>query len=194
MALILETPRLLLRQFRDSDLEFFLAYRNDPQVTKFQGWQTPFTHEDGLNFINKMKTIEPGTPGEWMQLAIECRDMNNPEAISLTYGNLIGDVAFHVTKSNLKMAYSGYSLSRTAWGKGYASESVRKMLDYLFRVLDLHRVVAECDVENTASIRLLERTGFRREAHYVENFWLSKSESWGSEYLYALLQREWMVR
>ena len=129
-----------------------------------------------------------------MQLAIECRDMRNPDAICLENGNLIGDVAFHVTKSNPKLAYIGYSLSRTAWGKGYACEAVRKMLDYLFRVLNLHRVVADCDVENTASIRLLERTGFRREAHYVENFWLNKSETWGSEYLYALLQREWMVR
>ena len=185
MAFILETPRLILRSFRDSDLEPFLAYRNDPQVYRYQGWKTPFLRVDGEKFISEMKLAVPGTPGEWLQLAIECREGGE---------TIIGDVAFHITKSNPRMAYLGYTLARSAWGQGYAGEAALKVLDYLFRVLDLHRIVADCDVANTASIRLLERLGFRREAHYIESFWLEKEGVWGSEYLYALLQREWVLR
>ena len=180
----IETPRLILRTFRDSDLELLLAYRNDPDVYRFQGWKTPFLREDAAEFIVKMKAATPGMPGEWLQLAIERKDT----------GGMIGDIAFHLTKSNPRMAYLGYTLSRSAWGQGYASEAVRKMLDYLFCVLGLHRVVADCDVENAASIRLLERLGFRREAHYLESFWLVGDAKWGSEYLYAMLQREWISR
>jgi RimJ/RimL family protein N-acetyltransferase len=184
MSLILETPRLILRRFCDADLEPFLAYRNDPEVYRYQGWETPYLQSDGVEFIDKMKTAIPGTPGEWLQLAIEPKGT----------GEMIGDVAFHVTKYNPRTAYLGYTLASAAWGHGFASEAASKTLDYLFRVLDLHRVVADCDVENAASIRLLERLGFRREAHYIESFWLVDSGTWGSEYLYAMLQRDWVSR
>ena len=131
-----------------------------------------------------MKAVVPGTPGQWLQLAIERKDT----------GEMLGDVAFHVTKSNLHTAYLGYTLARAFWGQGYASEAVRSLLGYLFGVLNLHRVIADCDAENAASIRLLERLGFRREAHYIESFWLEAQSAWASEYLYALLQKEWMLR
>jgi RimJ/RimL family protein N-acetyltransferase len=184
MPLTLETPRLLLRPFQTVDLQPFLDYRNDPQVYQYQGWKTPYTRDDGLEFIARMQTTTPGTPGEWYQLAIVPRDSET----------MIGDVAFHITRSDPRLAYLGYSLARPAWRQGYAREAVHKLLDYLFRVQDLHRVVADCDVENQASINLLERIGFRREAHYLDSFWLSREARWGSEYLYALLQREWMLR
>ena len=184
MPLILETPRLVLRQFCDADLEPFLAYRNDPQVYRYQGWHIPYLRAEGEEFIGHVKQSLPGTPGEWMQLAIVPRSGET----------MLGDVAFHVTRANPRLAYIGYSLSPAAWGYGYASEAVGRLLDYLFRVLDLHRVVADCDVNNSASFRLLERLGFRREAHYIESYWQEQDGGWGSEYLYALLQREWILR
>jgi RimJ/RimL family protein N-acetyltransferase len=184
MYLSLETPRLVIRQFRDSDLEPFVAYRNDPEVYRYQGWKTPYLREDAADFIARTKAITPGMPGEWLQLAIDRKDS----------GEMLGDIAFHVPRSNPRQAYLGYTLARSAWGQGYASEAARKLLDYLFRVLDLHRVIADCDVDNAASIRLLERLGFRREAHYIESFWFESESRWGSEYLYAMLQREWTLR
>lgn len=53
----------------------------------------------------------------------------------------------------------------------------------------MHRVSADCDVENIASYRTLEKLGFRREAHFVESFLVDGVYT--SEYHYALLQREW---
>ena len=184
MSLVLETPRLILRQFCAADLEPFVAYRNDPEVYRYQGWQIPYLRVDGENFIQQIKQSVPGTPGEWLQLAIVPRGGTA----------LVGDVAFHITRTNPRLAYLGYSLSRSAWGQGYASEAVSKLVDYLFRVLDIHRVVADCDVKNSASIRLLERLRFRREAHYLESYWWDQEGTWGSEYLYALLQRDWILR
>jgi RimJ/RimL family protein N-acetyltransferase len=121
-------------------------------------------------------------PGEWLQLAVELRET----------GELIGDLAFHTMKSDPRQAYLGYTFARAHWGHGYASEAVQRLLDHLFRDLGLHRVVAECDVLNEASWRLLERLRFRREAHLVEN--LSFKGRWSSEYHYAMLQKEWLLR
>ena len=75
------------------------------------------------------------------------------------------------------------------WGKGYGEEASRRLLDYLFVELNLHRVVAECDVDNIASFTLLEKLGFRREAHLIENIWFKGA--WASEFHYAVLEREW---
>jgi RimJ/RimL family protein N-acetyltransferase len=184
MSLILETQRLILRPFRDDDLEPFLAYRNDPLVYRYQGWVTPYLRQDGMEFIEQMKGFIPRHSVGWMQLALERKDT----------GEMIGDMAFYLGKTNPRNANLGYSLARSAWGQGYAREAATKTLDYLFRVLDLHRVVADCDVDNLASIRLLERLGFRREACFIESFWLVESARWGDEYAYALLQREWLLR
>jgi RimJ/RimL family protein N-acetyltransferase len=56
----------------------------------------------------------------------------------------------------------------------------------------LHRIIAICDVENQASVRLLERLGMRREGHYIENYWFKGK--WASEYLYAILADEWRIK
>ena len=182
MTLYLETPRLILRPFQDTDLEAFLVYRNDPEVAQYQGWDVPYPREKGLQFIDLMKTSNPTSQGEWYQVAVELKST----------GGLIGDVAFCTMVSDEKQALMGYSLARPYWHNGYAFEAVGRLLQYLFDDRGLHRVVAECDVENVASWKLLEKLGFRREAHLVENIFFKGK--YGSEYHYALLGREWRKR
>jgi RimJ/RimL family protein N-acetyltransferase len=176
--MFLETTRLILRQFKESDLEAFLAYRNDPEVATYQGWDVPFSRHEAAEFVHKMAIVRPA-PGRWIQTAIELKWTHE----------MIGDVAFHIKKDDERQAMIGYSLARPFWGYGYAYEAVSGLLRYLFGELHLHRVIAECDVENTASWKLLEKLGFRREAHLVENIYFKGR--YGSEYHYALLGREW---
>ena len=178
MQIPIHSERLIIRPFRDSDLEPFLAYRNDPEVARYQGWSVPYPRQTALDFIAEMKTAQI-QPGSWLQLALEMQPG----------GEMIGDVAIHQMKSDPRQAYLGYSLARAYWGRGFASEAIRAVLDLLFNQLELHRVVAECDVENDASWRLLERLGFRREAHLLENIYFKGA--YGSEYHYAMLEREW---
>jgi aminoglycoside 6'-N-acetyltransferase len=175
----LETPRLLLRPFQDSDLEAFVAYRSDPIIARYQGWEAPYSIANALAFIDEMKQKQPAVPGEWYQVAIVLK----------TSLELIGDCTFQVSEEDGQQAKIGYTLARPYQGSGYATEAVTGLLHYLFGDLKLHRVIALCDVENFASIRLLERIGMRREGHYLESFW-SKGE-WSSEYGYGLLESEW---
>jgi RimJ/RimL family protein N-acetyltransferase len=175
----LETPRLLLRPFQDSDLEAFAAYRSDPQVARFQSWEAPFAVEEAAAFIAEMQRACPGTAGSWYQLAIQQK----------VQPGLIGDCAFHVLAADTCQAEIGFTLARPFQGQGYAAEAVRSLLEYLFTGLQLHRVTATCDAENVASAHLLQRVGMRREAHFIENIWFKGA--WGSEFLYAILQSEW---
>jgi RimJ/RimL family protein N-acetyltransferase len=179
MSFQLQTERLILRTFRDEDLNDFLAYRNDPKVAFYQSWTIPYSREQGIAFIDEMAKARPGEAGVWFQIAIELK----------TNGAMIGDCVFCPLKEDARQAEIGYSLAGAYQGKGYASEAIRRLLDYLFGDLELHRVRAICDVENVASARLLERVGMRREGHFVESFWTKGR--WSSEYWYAILRREW---
>lgn len=181
MKLKLETRRLLLRQFKPSDLQAFLAYRNDPDVAKYQGWEYPYPREKAVDFVQKMSNAVPAH-SEWLQIALELKST----------GALIGDVAFFVKREDERQAMIGYSLARPFWRHGYASEAVSRLLAFLFEEIRLHRVSAECDVENIHSWRLLEKLGFRREAHLIENIFFKGA--YGSEYHYAMLFREWKQR
>ena len=69
----LQTTRLTLRNFIDSDLETFLAYRNDPVVAKFQGWGIPYPREKGEAFISSMKERVALKQDGWIQFAVALR-------------------------------------------------------------------------------------------------------------------------
>lgn len=179
MSFQVETDRLILRTFHHTDLDAFLAYRNDPLVALYQSWDLPYSREQGLAFVDEMKKARPGEAGVWFQIAIELK----------ATGAMIGDCVFCPLKEDARQAEIGFSLARAYQRQGYAGEAIRRLLDYLFGELELHRVRAICDVENVASARLLERVGMRREAHFIESFWIKGQ--WSSEYWYAILRREW---
>jgi RimJ/RimL family protein N-acetyltransferase len=175
----LQTARLVLRNFVDGDLESFLEYRNDPKVAKYQGWNIPYSREMGEAFISSMKERVAPKQGTWLQFAITLKDSDE----------LIGDLGCYIKDDDIRQARIGFTLASKYWRKGYMTEVVPHILEYLFEDLDIHRVAADCDVENIASYRTLEKLGFRREAHFLESY--LDNGIYTSEYHYGLLQREW---
>lgn len=176
----IESERLLLRRFKDSDLAPFMAYRNDPEVAKYQGWDSCDQHE-AMAFIREMESsTRPGVPGEWFQFAIESKET----------GALVGDCALRVDEHEPYRAEIGFTLARAHQGKGLASEAVSRLLDYAFDTLRLHRVEAIADCKNAPSVALLERLGMRREGHFIQHIWFKGR--WADEYLYAVLRTEWL--
>ena len=72
---------------------------------------------------------------------------------------------------------------------GYATEASEALLAFGFDKLELHRVIATCDVGNASSARVLEKIGMRREAQFREDAWIRGV--WRDSYLYAILEEEW---
>jgi RimJ/RimL family protein N-acetyltransferase len=175
----IDNERLILRSFRAEDAETFAAYRSDPLVAQYQGWDAPYSLEMARLFCAEMSRQSVGSPGEWCQLALELK----------AGGEMIGDVAFCVLKEDDRQAEIGYTLARSYQGQGYGTEAVQRLLAYLFGELKLHRVRANCDPDNTASARLLERVGMRREGHMLQSLWFKGR--WSDEYWYAILSEEW---
>ncbi|MCJ7623131.1 MAG: GNAT family N-acetyltransferase [Anaerolineaceae bacterium] len=178
---MLETIRLKLRKFILGDIPAFLAYRNDPLVARYQTWEN-ISAAEAQAFIREQQTIQPGQPGEWFQFAIEHKEDQA----------MIGDCGLKTLADDARQAEIGFTLSRDCQGQGYATEAVTRLLDYAFSVLNFHRVVGITDVRNHPSIALLEKAGFRREGHFIQNIWFKGA--WGDEYLYAILGEEWLNR
>lgn len=175
----LETTRLRLRHFTDTDLLAFMAYRNDPEVARYQSWEG-ISEIEARAFIQEQKEVLPGIPGQGFQIAIELKET----------GVLIGDCYFTINELDDRQAEIGFTLSRAYQGRGFATEAVSCFLNYAFLTFDLHRIIAITDCENAASIALLERLGMRREGHFLQNIWFKGK--WGDEYLYAILKEEWL--
>ncbi len=177
-VLQLETPRLYIRPLMLDDLADFYDYRSKPEVAQYQGFDV-FSWEEAKRFIEENSTKSYGTAGEWVQYAFA----------SKLSGRILGDCAIQLHPNDVRIAQVGLSIHPQEQQKGYAKEALSGILDFLFTDQGIHRVVETVDVENTASIRLLESLGFRREGHFVENIFFKGK--WGSEYQYALLKREW---
>jgi aminoglycoside 6'-N-acetyltransferase len=167
-----------LRRFRAADAPALSAYRSDPEVARYQGFE-PCSLEEAERLIEGWKAVSPGTPGEWFQFAVSASGSDA----------LIGDCALRCRREDPRLAEMGFSFARAGQGKGLASAAVRALLEYAFGTLGLHRIHAITDERNRAAQRLLERVGFREEGRFVKHVWF-KGE-WSSERLYAYLHEDW---
>lgn len=102
---------------------------------------------------------------------------------------IIGTVTVYNISLDHRRAEMGYALGRANWGQGYMQEALQALLDFLFNVLDLHRMEADVDPRNAASIRTLERLGFQREG-YLRERWQVNGEIQDALF-YGLLRPDW---
>lgn len=175
------TPRLIVDQLGIPDLEDFLVYRSNPEVTRYQGFDVMDANQ-ATAFITSNAGAAFGQPGQWVQYAIRIKET----------GRLIGDCAVKLDAHDVRIAEIGITISHLEQQKGYAGEVMTALIGFLFKEQNVHRVVETVDAENTASVRLLESTGFRKEGHFIENIFFKGR--WGSEFQYAMLRREWTER
>ena len=160
MVPLIETERLRLRSFRESDLGAWSEVMGDSGVVRFLGG-TPFAREDVWRRLAMCSGLWPLLGfGYW---AVERKGE----------GDMVGQVGFADVKRDLQpsiegMPEMGWIFAPHAQGQGYAFEAVRAALDWADEALAGREIPAIIDAGNSASIRLAERAGFdsREEAVY----------------------------
>ena len=169
------TPRLRLDALHAADTDALFAYRGDPDVARYQGWQ-PASREEAADWIEAL-VAEP-VPGQWWQRAIRLRES----------GELIGDLGLSLPADETGSVEFGVTIAPAQQGRGYAGEAVRAALGWAF-ALGANRAVASVDPRNTACVALLCSLSMRQEAHFRESYWLRGE--WADDLVFALLAREW---
>jgi RimJ/RimL family protein N-acetyltransferase len=178
----LETDRLELRAFEDSDFDAVYAMRSDAEVARYLYWE-PETEEAARRALSKkVANVSLLAEGDALSLA----------AVERTSGRLVADVSLHWVSRDHALGEIGYIVHPGHAGRGYATEAAAPLLGIAFDELRLHRVIGRTEARNLASARVLEKLGMRREAHLVENEFV-KGE-WQSELVYAILDHEWRSR
>lgn len=174
------TERLLLRPIHRNDASAVFAYRSDKLTNQYQGW-IPETFEDVIDFIQNKVCSLMNRPGTWFQLVIVNKE-----------SGIIGDIGIHFTDEESKQVELGCTIAKKYQGHGYATEAMSAVINLLFNELNKHRITASIDPRNTDSIKLIERLGFRQEAHFRESLLINGV--WVDDLVYGLLENEWKMK
>ncbi len=173
----IRTDRLELRPLDADDVPAVHSWMSNPEVVRYQLYE-PRSLEvvtEKVAEYGQARTL--AEKGDYIQPAI------------VHDGEVIGAMYFTITSTDDQTGEIGWVLRPEWWGKGFAREAAASILDLAFGPLGLHRVKAELDPRNEASVALCLRLGMRREAHFVEDMWF-KGE-WADTGVYAILAREW---
>jgi RimJ/RimL family protein N-acetyltransferase len=175
----LRTERLVLRTMTADDVDDIHDYHSRADVCRYLMFE-PRTRDEVAEKVAKFSAArELNGDGDFWQLAIERAGDS---------GRVIGDVYFAIKSVANATGEIGWILNPDFAGQGYMTEAASAVLEIAFG-LGLHRVRAELDPRNTASVALCRRLGMREEAHCVENLWFKGD--WGDTAVYAILDREW---
>lgn len=174
---VLRTERLLLRPFREDDVDEALSYRDDEEFARFLPHiPQPFTRRDAEAFVATNMT-EP-----WDQA---------PTFAVVLDGTVIGTVNLLVETAT-RSAMLGYAIGREHWGLGIATEAAGAVVAWGFRTFDLGRVWASTDARNVRSQRVMEKLGMRREG-MRRGRQLGRDGQPVDEVVYAMGREEWNV-
>ena len=170
----IRTNRLLLRQFRSSDVDDVLAYRDDAEFSRYLPHiPQPFTRGDAEEFVAR-NIAEPWDKYATFAIVFE--------------GAVIGTVNLDIDQAH-GIAMLGFAIGRTHWGKGIGSEAVRAAISWGFEALGLAKIWATTDAYNARSRQLMEKLGMQLEGRLRSH---ERARAGRTDKLcYGLLRPEW---
>ena len=173
----IRTARLLLRPFKVTDYDDLFEFLYQLRDDEFEGYPG-ITYENGREHLDHRLGSEEF-------YAVEL----------ISSGKVIGNI--YCGKRDFGAREVGYIINRDNQKKGYAAEALAAVIDEAFTG-GAYRVYAECDPRNTASWRLLEKAGLRREALFRQNIFLRRDENgvpvWKDTFVYAVLKSERQIK
>jgi RimJ/RimL family protein N-acetyltransferase len=181
LARPLTTNRLIIRALTPDDLERHHRMFSDPEVVRYL-YFGPFDRDAAYEHLVRRSTVDLPGEGEWINFGVEVKGE----------GVLIGELAMGFISETHQHYEVGYVFDPAHAGHGYATEGAAMIVELAFSGLGAHRVSGRLDARNTASARVLEKLGMRREAHFLENEYV-KGE-WTDELAFAILAPEWRAR
>ncbi len=176
---VIEASRVRFRHLEEADIDSLFAIFSDEEAMRYWG-SPPFAERgDAVNYLADIhEHFRKKTLFQW-GIAQKSDD------------KIIGtSTLFHTDEKN-RRAEIGYALNREFWGKGYITEALNSLLKFAFEELNLHRIEADVDPRNLASIRVLERFGFQKEG-YLRERWIVQGEIQDALF-YGLLRSDWVA-
>ena len=125
----------------------FNSYAGDEEVTRFLTWKPNGSVSEVEGYLRQLLAAQGRNQFDWV-------------IIKKSGGSLIGMIRAGLDKHKVEL---GYVLARDEWGKGYMTEAARAVMDFALAMPGVYRVWGQCDTENMASARVMEKIGMVRE-------------------------------
>jgi [ribosomal protein S5]-alanine N-acetyltransferase len=170
------TARLSLRDFVKLDFDAIHAYSSDPRVTKYLFFG-PRDTDSTADYLEGLLASQVEVPRTRFELAVE----------EIESGRVVGACDLSLIERNV--VDLGYMLGLADWGKGYATEIALALVDAAFFDLRADRIISTVDVNNQASIRVLEKIGMRWEAVFRKH--RRAKNRWWDCHLFVLPREVW---
>ncbi|WP_067221145.1 GNAT family N-acetyltransferase [Stappia indica] len=180
-ALPLRTARLILRPLEERDFGTYAAYHGRRDVYRFL-YSFPPEAQALRQQFDRACQPDLSQDGATTTLAVERSED----------GVVLGEVLLKAASTAALQGELGYIFDPAHAGGGYATEAAAEMLRAGFEEIGFHRIFARIDADNHGSVKVAERLGLRREAHFRQND--RHDGRWGDEFVYALLAEEWSQR
>lgn len=177
----LETSRLILRPWRESDAESLYKYAKDPAIGPIAGWPPHTSVEDSLNVIRTMFSA-PET------YAVVLKEAGEPVGSA---GIMSGE-GLHSAEMKADEGEIGYWIGRPYWGQGLIPEAVRCLLQRCFEDLGMSAVWCGYYDGNTKSRRVMDKCGFR--FHHTEEGKTSPLGDIRTEHFMKITKEEWELQ
>jgi len=179
LTLPLATERLVLRPFEPGDLMAVFDLYQRKEVCRYLFWG-PLDLDGARDHLDgRMGRTRIGSDGDAIRLA----------GVDRSTGRMIGEFMLRVTSIEHRQGEVGWMIHPDVQGRGLATEAAAELLRAAFETLGLHRIVADADPRNAASLRIMEKLGMRREADYIEQFFVKGT--WIDQVVCAILATEW---
>jgi RimJ/RimL family protein N-acetyltransferase len=171
------TSRLRIREFVEGDYQALRDMDSRPEMHTYER-ELP-SEEDTRNSLAEYINNKLETPRTTYRFAIAIPPQNEVRGL----------LKLSRQWEAIREWEVGWAIHPDEWGKGYAGEAAWKVMDWAYAELDIHRIVAFCHVDNTASVRVMEKLGMHQDGRLRETRWLGGQ--WWDEYVYSVLEREW---
>jgi len=176
----LNTQRLLLRPLNQKDQQAILGLRSNPLVSRYTGYKNWTALAQAAELIEK--DIAAMTSGDYVRFGLVRRDNES----------LIGTCCLFHLDRQCRRAEIGYDLHPEEWGQGFMHESLEPLLGLGYTDMGLNRIEADVDPLNLASLKTLQRLGFRQEGLLRERWIVNGVKA--DTVILGMLHAEWLAR
>lgn len=159
---VIITERLLLREITTQDAGDLFSLRTDKSVLKYLDKEPDKSLEETIALINTVKKNKEDNDGILWGITLKDDE------------KIIGTICYWRLQKEHYRAEIGYALLPSQQGKGIMDEAIKAVLQYGFETMKLHSVEANVNPANEASIKLLEKNGFIKEAYFRENYYYNQ--------------------
>jgi RimJ/RimL family protein N-acetyltransferase len=178
---MLKGKKVILRPVKRTDLQNFLIWFNDPEVTQYLSMYLPMTEMAEEKYIEDL----PSRSNTDIRLVIESIEIDSNKAI--------GSIGLSNINNKDQNASFGIAIGENEyWSKGYGTEAARLIIKYGFEQLNLHRISSSAFSFNERSLRLHKKVGFREEGRMRECTY--KNGSYCDEVIFGILKSEWLAQ